>query len=339
MEQICFLGTYTKAGDSKGIYVVKKLGKQYEIVAKTANEVENPTYLLMDGQELLYSVVNEPNIIGGLCSYRYHNGELILLDKMTAKNSGPCHLVLDQTRSYVVSSHYHAGNLQIHQVEDGRFIKRVQVIDHKKHESEGKVSHVHFATFTKNQDYIIVCDLGLDALYLYPFDAGTGRVNEQAVSITTVATGSGPRHLTLNLSGDRVYVLNELSGTINTYSYKDGVLTFIDEQYPVRDETKKISGAAVKLHPNGRYLYATQRGENILNCFKIIENGQLEWFANIPVEGEHPRDFGISKDGRQLWVANYDTNDISRFIIGSEGQITYTGEKIAVPSPVCVEFL
>ena len=43
MEQICFLGTYTKAGDSKGIYVVEKQDKQYEIVATTANEVENPT--------------------------------------------------------------------------------------------------------------------------------------------------------------------------------------------------------------------------------------------------------------------------------------------------------
>ena len=101
------------------------------------------------------------------------------------------------------------------------------------------------------------------------------------------------------------------------------------------------STAEIVVHPNGRFVYASNRGHDSIAVFTVdARNGRLTRLANTPTGGNVPRNFAVDASGRWLLAANQRSNDIVAFAIDpSSGTLTPNGASLAVPRPVCVAFV
>ena len=67
--------------------------------------------------------------------------------------------------------------------------------------------------------------------------------------------------------------------------------------------------------------------------------GRLTLVQQIACEGDWPRNFGLDPSGRFLYVANQKSDDITLFRVDTAtGRLTFTGQRVSVPSPVCIRF-
>jgi len=104
--------------------------------------------------------------------------------------------------------------------------------------------------------------------------------------------------------------------------------------------TKESTCAEIALHPNGKFLYASNRGHNSIAVFALGNDGHLTPIDYTPTGGKIPRNFALDPSGRWLLAANQRTNDIFVFRVdGHTGKLTPTGQKVHVTAPVCVAFV
>ena len=92
------------------------------------------------------------------------------------------------------------------------------------------------------------------------------------------------------------------------------------------------------LSPDGRHLYASNRGHDSIAVFRVEAEGSLSLLGHQPCGGRTPRNFAIDPEGQYLLAANQDTDNIAVFAIGEDGLLRQTGD-VPFPSPVCIRFL
>ena len=153
--------------------------------------------------------------------------------------------------------------------------------------------------------------------------------------------GDGPRHLSFSKNGQRIYILEELSGTISVYSFNKGMAKLLQRVSTQTKETNESPGSAdIHLSPDGKFLYASNRGaENNIVHFAIDQNGLLKIKSKTHTSsgGLMPRNFTISKDGKWLLVANQASNNIVVFKRNlSTGSLTKIPQTAKVSMPVCL---
>jgi 6-phosphogluconolactonase len=188
-------------------------------------------------------------------------------------------------------------------------------------------SHAHCSVWSPDGKYLFVADLGLDGVLTYAFNNG-------AVSFTRkaeVQPGAGPRHLVFHPNGRFFYVVNELDSTVSSFSYSaaDGVLTLLlSESALPAGGHEGNSGSAIKITPDGKYLYSGNRGHNSIARFAIGDDGIARLLGTTSTEGDWPRDFDIDKSGTVLAVGNQNSGDIRLFRIGADGDLTLFGAPI-----------
>ena len=151
--------------------------------------------------------------------------------------------------------------------------------------------------------------------------------------------GSGPRHLTFSPNGHYAYLINELSGTVIAFEYKDGDLK---EMQTIAADTVNAQGSAdIHISPDGKFLYASNRlkadGIAIFNIHP--DNGMLSK-AGYQLTGIHPRNFIITPNGKYLLVACRDSNVIQVYERDADtGLLTDVQQDIKVDKPVCIRFV
>lgn len=103
----------------------------------------------------------------------------------------------------------------------------------------------------------------------------------------------------------------------------------------------KLTGlAALKIHPNGKFLYVSNRFHDSISTFSINqENGDVSLISNVSCEGKTPRDICISPNGAFLAAANQDSSNLAVFEIRNDGCLKFTGQKFPCLSPACIKFL
>jgi len=156
--------------------------------------------------------------------------------------------------------------------------------------------------------------------------------------------GSGPRHLTFTPDGRFVYLINELSATVVAYQYDAarGSLKELQTLSTLPDEfVGPKSGAEIAVHPNGNFLYVSNRGHDSIAVFGIDpRKGTLTDIERVSTKGKTPRNFAIDPAGTRLYAANQDSNTVVVFRIDDQtGGLTQDGKVYEVPSPVCVLFI
>jgi 6-phosphogluconolactonase len=353
-KYLLFVGTYTDKG-AKGIYVYgydSVSGKLSE--SQVAAETVNPSFVTIDDKKRMLYAVNEiqkyqNGSSGGVSAFSIQpNGQLHFLNEVASGGADPCYVSLDKTGKYALVANYTGGSISAFPIQqDGSLGAATAFIQHKgsgPNRERQEAAHAHWIETSPDNRFAIAADLGMDELPVYRFDASTGKLSPNDPPFAKAEPGAGPRHLTFAPNGRFAYVINELQSTVSVFSYDaaDGVLHALQT---ISALPKEFSGentaAEIAVHPNGRFLFASNRGHDSIAVFSIDKaKGTLRLVDNFSVKGRTPRSFVIDPSGSRLLVANQDTGNIVVFRINrSTGRLTATGQDIKVPAPVCLKFL
>ena len=356
---LLFVGTYTEK-ESKGIYAYSFDAASSELTPLgVAAETSNPSFLAIDPSHRFLYAVNEvqkyKDASSGVVSAfaidatkgDRQTGKLRLLNEVASRGADPCYIAFDKTGKYVLVANYTGGSVAVFPVQtDGRIGEASAFIQHtgssvNRERQEGP--HAHWIETTTDNRFAIAVDLGLDELLIYRFDAKTGTLTPNNPPYAKLDPGAGPRHLAFHPSNKYAYVVNELQSTITTFRY-DARHGSLHKLKTLSTLPKDFSGsndtAEIEVHPNGKFLFASNRGEDTIVVFSIdTKTGALRLAGHFPTQGKTPRNFKIDPTGKLLLVANQDTNNIAVFQIDSNsGQLTFM-KMLQAPSPVSLKFV
>ena len=340
------VGTYTKSCESKGIYVYEFNSKTGEFSLKNNTEnIVNPSYLTVSNDNKFVYSVSENDKKSSVSAFGFNSksGKLDFINFQNPNGSNPCYIINDEKN--VITANYSSGNISVlGKNNDGSIGAVKQVVQHTGksiNASRQEAPHTHMVYFSPDKKYVLANDLGTDKVYLYQNNPNSATEVLTLKSSIDVKPGSGPRHLIFSKDVKYVYVLQELDGTITSFSYADGMLKKVSETTVVTSDFKGDIGAAdIHISPDGKFLYATNRGTaNDISAFKLLKNGKLEFVQRTSTLGKGPRNFNIDPTGNFLLVGHQYTNDIVIFKRDQKsGMLTDTGKKIALCSPVCLIF-
>jgi len=341
-----YIGTYTGHG-SQGIYAYRFEPATGELTSLgLAAQTENPSFLAVGPSGTYLYAVNE-NEAGSVSAFRIDRttGKLTALNSVPSGGSSPCALAVDSSGKFVLAANYGSGSVSLFPVKaDGSLGPASAFNQHKGsgvNPQRQAGPHAHSASFSSDDRYAFSADLGADLIYIYEFDAALGTLT--TVGYGRVTPGFGPRHLAFHPNGKFVYVVDELAATVGAFTWRAGMLRTITvvSTLPVGYRGPK-SGAEIAVHPNGRFLYASNRGQlNDIAIFLIDPvTGKPTPAGDIASGGITPRSFSIDPSGQYLFVANQDSDNLVVFHIDPvSGQLTPTGKTLTVPAPVAVQFV
>jgi 6-phosphogluconolactonase len=344
---LVYFGTYTD-GRSKGIYVsVLDTASGRLSAPELAVETVNPSFLAVHPTGRFLFSVNEVEA-GSVSAFAIDasTGRLTLLDQSSSMGSGPCYLSLDRTGRHLLVANYGGGSVSVLPVgADGRPGPASASVQHEDADRPG-AARGHSIDVDAANRFVLAADLGLDRVFVYRFDPTRGTLTPNEPRFVALEPGAGPRHVALHPGGRFAYVLNELAMTVAGLAY-DPERGILDEFQTVSSLPKGVavengfSGAEILTHPNGRVLYASNRGHDTLAAFAIQEgSGTLTLLEHVSTGGKTPRGFGIDPSGRYLLAANQDSDSVVVFRIDPEsGRLTPTGQSVEVGSPVSVSFM
>jgi 6-phosphogluconolactonase len=227
---------------------------------------------------------------------------------------------------------------------DGRLSPVVSRVDPKGRGPNARQdgSHAHGVYLDAADRRLLVPDLGLDQVLVYRVDGERGSVRPSDPPHGSLAPGAGPRHLALSPDGRLVHSVNELDSTVTTFAYDEGTGR-LDRRGTVSTLPPDFKGesytAEIAVHPNGRYVYASNRGHDSVAVFRAAGD-TLTRQAVVPAGGRRPRHFTIAPSGRWLLVAHQDSGTIAVFRLDpATGALSPAGEPVPVPRPVCILFV
>ena len=345
-----FVGTYTNSG-SKGIYVYRfnaATGKA-RLVSNTDNAA-NPSYLALSPDKRFLYVVNETNgdNPGKVSAYAFNKntGKLKFINQQLTGGDDPCYITVHKNNRWVLVANYSGGSASVFGLNANGSLKPYAQLMQDSGKSVNAArqdkAHVHSTIFSPDQDFVFTPDLGMDKIMVYKFNPAAKRPLQPSIpSFVQSEPGSGPRHLTFHPNKRFAYVIEELSGMVSAYKYNNGKLTSIQRlaAHPA-GYTGEIGSADIHVSPDGKFLYASNRGEeNTITIFAVnASTGRLSLKGYQSTLGEAPRNFIIDPTGNYLIAANQQTNNIVIFKRNKQtGMLTATGEQIKVPKPVCLQ--
>ncbi|RDY61136.1 lactonase family protein [Flagellimonas nanhaiensis] len=343
-----FMGSYTEylipefGGIGKGIYTVQLNTETGELSVLHTQTVRNPSYLaLSDDHKFLYCSTEldeseKPRVkafrINSDCSLQFINEQPI-------EGGYPCHIVVHEKN--VLLACYATGNVIQYPLEHLGSVLPVATNQRHSGSSVNKdrqeAPHAHQVTVHPNNKDIYVCDLGIDTLKAYEIKEEKLRPNiNKDVSISE---GGGPRHMVFNPSGKLGYVINELTGKVSVLQQVDDVFkeVAIYNSLPA-DYSGTPSASAIRLHPNGKFLFVANRGAELLTIFKVHENKLLN-IEHQYTHGEELREFNITPDGKWLIACHQNSYDTVVYRIKEDGKLEETYRTKEILSPVCIVFL
>jgi 6-phosphogluconolactonase len=352
---LVYVGTYTDK-DSKGIYAFKfdPASGMTEPIGLAA-ETQNPSFLAVDSNGKFLYAVNEVDIFngamtGGVSTFAIDrdSGKLTLLQQLSSAGAGPAHISLDKTGRYVLVANYDGGNIAVFPInKDGQLGPRTAFVQHagsSLNKERQATPHAHEIQVSNDNQFVLVADLGIDELLVYRFDASTGSLTPNHPAFVKVSPGSGPRHFAIASSGKFVYLVNEMSSTIDVFSLNRSSGQLHKEQTVStlpRDFKGENTTAEIATDSSGKFLYVSNRGDNSIAVFAIDQqNGKLSFVERTPTGGKTPRHFALDPAGKWMFVENQDSGTINIFAIDAAGgKLSATSHTLKVSSPVCVVFV
>lgn len=335
-------------GEGISVFRVKADNGSLECI-QVSRDLVNPSYLCMNNRgDRLYCVHGDGHEVS---VFRISNqdGTLQFLQRQECGGLNPVHLALDPSEKFlIVSDHLgdKGGTLAVLPVmDDGRLSDVTQRVTlpgtpgpHRKEQPHAKP---HFNPFDPSGRFVVVPDKGLDKVFVFRFD--NGQLVPASQPWLETREGAGPRHVAFHPTKPHAYVINELDSTI-LFCVLDGetgalrpvqLLSSLPANY-----TGNSRASEILVSPDGRTLYASNRGYDSIATFQIAEDtGQLAFVEATPSGGKTPRFFAIAPDGRHMFVLNEDSDNIVTFSVDAfNGRLTPTFNSVSTGSPVCLVF-
>ncbi|WP_374951804.1 lactonase family protein [Mucilaginibacter sp.] len=343
------VGTYT-SGSSKGISVYRF----YAETGKTAylnkiDDVSNPSYLCVSADNKFVYAVNE-GTQGEVSAFKFDakSGALTFINKVSTLGADPCFISIDKAQKSLFVANYSGGNICVLPInKDGSIAPAVQTIrdsGHAPNKERQEKAHVHTTVLSPDEKYVMYTDLGTDKLNITRYKAGKASPLTPAnPAFVSVAPGAGPRHIDFSADKKTMYLITEMGSSVIAYDYNDGKLKQKQSVSLLPDGFTGTTGAAdIHVAPNGKFLYASNRGDaNDISVFAISpESGMLTFIERKPSQGLGPRNFAIDPTGSFLLVANQRSDTIHTYRIDKNtGKLTDAYYKIEIGNPVCLKFV
>lgn len=344
-----FVGTYTDGKPDTGIYIYEfnsingKLTKTDEV-----KEVVNPSFLdiAANGKQLLVCTDTKLPQNGTITAYSFNSntGKLSLINKISSGGYNPIYIAVDATSSFGAFANYGSGSFSISKINKEGKLQPFKILyefsDSSINKERQEMSHIHATVFSPDNKFLFVTDLGADKIRTYQFNKNKKSTLSNIENLLVhTKPGSGPRHLVFHTKLHVSYCIEELSGIISIYNYNKGKLHFIDSVFACSEIKEVYSSADIHISPDGKFLYASNRGENTIAIFSINQvNGKLKLLAHEPTYGKTPRNFTIDPSGNFLLVANQHSNNIIVFKRDiATGMLSKTANEIVVANPSCLK--
>lgn len=281
---------------------------------------------------------------GGVASFRVVNGELEPLSEQNSAGVGTCHVAVDHTGRMLVSADYRGGSAASFKITEGQLSKAVWTEHYTEHGPNSKrqeSAHAHFVSFSPDNRFAYINDLGGDCIHIYRPDPATATMTPAGTYHG--APGSGPRTLHFHPNGHTAYCMNELASAVDVLEWhKDsGSLTFV-KRIPLLPEgySGTSTGCDTVITRDGRFVYFANRGDNFLYSFRADpKTGNLTPMQRSNCGGQTPRNFVLDPTERWMLVANQGSNLISVFARDRQtGLLSNEGRSFAAPTPMRILF-
>jgi 6-phosphogluconolactonase len=363
------VGTYTNK-DSQGVYRLElnpATGQltQGGLVAK----LDQPSFLAASpGLPGHFAAVHETADFsgsrgGGLSLLKYHaeTGTAEVVSQSLTQGGAPCHVVMDSGGGRIAVANYSGGSYSGYRLHRGSdspeqtheqasadgfpgltrgfcFQHSGSSINKQRQES----SHGHCVRFVPgHEDMIVAADLGTDEVLVFKVSETKADLLLEKINTIKLKLGSGPRQIDFHPNGKWMYVINELDSTISQLTLPDsqGNLQLLGTVPTLPADFQGSNGTAqVQVHPNGRFVYGSNRGHNSIAMFSVdVETGALTPLGHEATGIKTPRHFLVEPSGRYLLVANQDADSVVVFPISPEtGVLEKSQFQAHVPTPVCL---
>jgi 6-phosphogluconolactonase len=342
-QTFVYAGTYANRG-GKGIYRFRFRQEDGGLEPLgTPAPAESPSFLALHPSGNYLYATNE-NDVGTVTAYSIDaDGALTELNGQPSHGAAPCHLTCDRSGRVLIVVNYTSGTVSSYPIAgNGHLAAATQTIQHAGSSvlPRQTQAHAHSVNIDAQNRFAYIADLGIDKVMIYEMDLDAATLSV-AGSLET-APGAGPRHFAFHPNDQRAYLINEIGCTLTALRYdrSNGQLHPINTLATVPGEVEPgFSTADVHVHPNGKFVYGSNRGHNSIACFQIGDDGAITFVARTPVEPV-PRNFAIDPDGHFLLSAGQDTGTTTSFRIDPQtGALTPTGAQTSIPGCVCLQFL
>jgi len=366
-------------GGNGGIHIFKlnTADGSLEKISQIDSEMNIGSICISADKKYLYAVDEIKNFGGiagkGGAAYAYainqNSGELTFLNKQPSMGAFPCYITSDAAGKFIILTNhgsydcisntiinskgdyevvtsYDDGSVALFPIKNDGTINPLSYLDIQKgrgtHPFFQQSSHPHAVNISPDNQFAVVCNKGNDSITIYKIDHLKGKLKPNKPFITK--TGTGPRHAVFHPTLPYIFVINEVVSTISSFYFnkKTGELSEI-ETYPTIPQEFTITNypADIRIHPNGMFLYGSNRGhESIFSCKIEQQTGKLTKFTTTPTNGKNPREFNLSPSGQHLLVGNLDSNNIVSYSVDEKsGELTKSSLTDKIEKPVCIQFL
>lgn len=377
-EYFVYFGTYTgftymfeglPAGNShsKGIYVSRFRPATGEASRpELAAEIVNPAFVVIHpNHRFLYAVTEDPQSLGPEFDHASYvsafaidplNGKLRLLNTLPTGGTSTCYISMDKSGRYALMANFGDSTVTVLRIKDdgslGEQTAFMKHIGHGRDPSFQSRAHPHSIDVSPDNRYAVVSDLGLDKVFVYKFDASTGALSPDNPPAVQMESGGGPRHFVFDSAGTYGYSLKEMSGIVTTMAWNAETGTFTklqDVSSLAPDFVGANDSAEIAIHPNGKFLYESNRrfrgpnlfGPDSIGVYAIdAATGKLTEVEQVSPGGTMPRNFAIDPSGSYLFSGNELSGTVTVFKVNAEnGRLTPTGTTLKVDVPVSIAFV
>lgn len=316
-----YIGTYT-TGRSQGIYRFTfdpDTGALSESILFAA--VRNPKCVARKGSILASAIELEGR--AGVALWDARHPCTPPFSMCCPEKQTPCHLRF--SGSSLLAANYHEGLFTVYRTDSHNLSCATQIACGEKagcHQSLGRRGFILVPCLEQDQVRIFDRKFSPRGVILFP-------------------AGSGPRHGIFHPKDRTLWMVTERSHELYHFNYADTryqllqQVSILPKDHP---EYAASTTAAIRLSPDGRFLYTSTRGADIMSVFALDADG-AHLIQQVPCGGKHPRDFILSDDGRYVLVLCRDSDDLFSFPRDAEtGKLGEIVSHIHVPegSSICL---
>ena len=353
-----YIGTHASAGQPSICLCEADFESETFSTLSAMQEISDPTYLALSPGKILYTFGKTAD---GASVYAVQ--DQTVLSSLPCASGGPCHISVDARGEFLLVAGYGCGTVSLYDLNPDGTLR--SLCDFSRYSGVGydyadrqKGPHAHFAVFHAERDEVLVCDLGLDMVYVYELDRKARKLRETNRSIR-LPNGSGPRHLAFSpRHPGMLFVLTEMANTIFTYQFDPESCRYIPVQRlsavcakASDDALMKPStadngsvGCAIRFTEDGQYLFVSSRlGYQSISAFRCGPDGRLTFVSRCLCGGITPRDFNLFESdvpgdqGICLLVANQDSDLITALLFDRETEsLIPLKMKMQAVKPTCI---
>ena len=283
---------------------------------------------------------------GEVASFRVENGELHPLSAQNSASVGTCYVAVDHTGHVLISADYGGGSASSFLISSSGSLSPLVWTEHYTFHGPNadrqQSAHAHFASFSPDNRYAYINDLGGDVIHIYSLNAATAVLTPAGTY--HARGGAGPRTLHFHPNEHTAYGVNELDSTVDVldWSKADGSLTLVKRIDLLPEGYHGLSRACdTVISKNGRFVYFANRDNDFLYSLRADpKTGALTPIGRSSCGGKIPRNFVLDPTEHWMLVANQDSNRISVFARNPEtGVLAQEGKSFAAATPMRILFV